>query len=143
MGHGRLRSLVHGDGPHIVTVREGALSLIATIDNDGRDAEPKSPNQSKSDVRAVPKVRLATVTVEGHVLLRLLSIFNAGHRCDLYDRFTRGKTALGPRAVAAKFIILIGWIGSVLLWFMVSEETVITSVVEGTHARHDHILERD
>ena len=44
MGHGGLRFAEYGDGPHIVTVREGALSLIATSDNDGRDAEPKSPH---------------------------------------------------------------------------------------------------
>ena len=93
-------------------------------------------------MRAVPEVGLAATSFKSYVLLRVLPVLDAGHRCDLYDRFTRGKTALGPRAVAAKFIILIGWIGSVLLWSMVSEEKALTSVVAGTHARHDHIPQR-
>ena len=110
MGHGRLRSFVHGDGAHFTVVREGALSVHTASIDDGRHTEPKSPNQSKSDVRAVPEVGLAATQIESYVLLCVLPVPDAGHRCDLYDRFTRGKTTLGPRAVAAKFIILISWV---------------------------------
>ena len=127
MGHGRLRSFVHGDGPHILTVREGALYLIATIDNDGRDTEFESPNQSQSDVRAVPEVGLAAIAVEGHVLLRLLPIFNAGHRRGVYDRFPRGQAALGPRAVAAELPVFVGWISRLFLRVVAREETTLTS----------------
>ena len=93
-------------------------------------------------MRAVPEVRLAVTSIESDVLLCVLSIFNAGHRCDLYDRFTRGKTTLGPRAVAAKFIILIGWVSGLLLWFVAREETVITSQLERINTSNHHILER-
>ena len=110
MGDGGLRSVEYGDGPHIVVVREGALSLIATTDNDGRDTQLKSENFETSDVRTVPEVGLAAIEEQGHVLLCVLPVLDAGHRCDLYDRFTRGKTALGPRAFSTKFIILIGWV---------------------------------
>ena len=127
MGHGRLRSFVHGDGAHFTVVREGALSVHTASIDDGRHTEPKSPNQSKSDVRAVPEVGLAVIEEQGHVLLCLLPVPDAGHRCDLYDRFTRGKTTLGPRAFSAKFIILIGWISRVLLWFVAREEKALTS----------------
>ena len=143
MGHGGLRFAEYGDGPHIVTVREGALYLITTLDNDGRHTEPKSSNQSKGDVRAVPEVGLATTKEQGHVLLCVLPVLDAGHRCDLYDRFTRGKTALGPRAFSTKFIILIGWISCFFLRVVAREEKALTSVVAGAYSRNYDIPQRD
>ena len=93
-------------------------------------------------MRAVPEVGLAVTSIESYVLLCVLSIFNAGHRCDLYYSFTRGKTTLGPRAFSTKFIILIGWIGGLLLWFVAREEKALTSVVEGAYFGYYHIPQR-
>ena len=78
-------------------------------------------------MRAVPEVRLATTQIESYVLLCVLPVLDAGHRCDLYDRFTRGKTALGPRALSTKFIVLISWVSRFFLRVVAREETTLTS----------------
>ena len=93
-------------------------------------------------MRAVPEERLAATQIESYVLLCVLPVPHARDRCYLYYSFTRGKTTLGPRAFSAKFIILIGWVSCFFLRSLAREETTLTSLLAGTHARHDHILER-
>ena len=93
-------------------------------------------------MRAVPEVGLAATQIESYVLLRVLSIFNTSNWRCIHNSVTRGKTTLGPRAVAAKFIILIGWVSGLLLWFVAREETVITSQLERINTSNHHILER-
>ena len=78
-------------------------------------------------MRAVPEVRLAVTSIESDVLLCVLSIFNTSYRRRVYYSFTRGEAALGPRAFFTKFPVFVSWIGGLLVRFMVSEETSLTS----------------
>ena len=142
MGHGCLRFPKYGDGPHIITFREGALAVSTASIDDGRHTQLKSSNLETSDVRAVPEVGLAAIEEQGHVLLCVLPVLDAGHWRGLYYSFTRGKTTLGPRPFSAKFVVFVGWVSCFFLRFVAREETLITSQLERINTSNHHIPQR-
>ena len=93
-------------------------------------------------MRAVPEVRLAAIEEQGHVLLCVLPVPDAGHRRRVYDRVPRGQAALGPRAVAAELPLFVGWIGCFFLRVVAREEKALTSVVAGAYFGYYHIPQR-